>query len=270
MKFLSTLASTLIYSSLGLLIIPSQARAELCGDTSNLTDAQFATNFPDACTKSPSTYKVTLYEFGLCTSNPIVAGGLERTNCSQTFDSPNGQLVDLAGKRQVTLNPAHAKRPAANTYTYSYAIASNNLILKGELQTATNTWRSDGSTYIDTDTTNASRTISNSVEFRETINTFDDDACLLKSSKSFSSGRFDATIVNNSLKKADSCVGAAKIIVSFKPNSPYIITDKTTGVNVDFIVDETGMAVISETDPPTFGVRSFSAGPVRVKIKTIN
>ena len=77
-------------------------------------------NSMDYCTDTPERFEITIYELGLCTSQPIQTGSprtFSRNDCVVTMTS-SGSTADLANST-VEL-PSMNGRPASNTYTHAY------------------------------------------------------------------------------------------------------------------------------------------------------
>ena len=62
-----------------------------------------------SCYITPEVYKITIYEMGLCTADPLAGTyvnssddvvtdyAIDESSCSSTFKNSNGSLVNLAG-----------------------------------------------------------------------------------------------------------------------------------------------------------------------------
>ena len=83
------------------------------------------------CAGTPDRFELSIYEMGLCTSNPIEGSpkAFSKTNCVVSMETAGGVTADLAGKT-VDL-PSAASRPANNTYTYAYIVIKNTFLVEG-------------------------------------------------------------------------------------------------------------------------------------------
>ena len=241
----------------------------ICENLSTITDTNFATQTPpngysSGCSATPERYQITIYEMGFCTSNPI-SGGLDRSTCSTTYESSGGQTVDLAGSTSVTLDETNATRPASDTYNYGFMVISNTFGLRGSVETATNTWVSNGTDFdgINTNTKSSGA----SVNFEDTLTSFGSGGCTSSGSATMSLGTMSAIVTNGSLSEATNCTGVTRIVGAFAPTTPYEITDKTTALKITFSVTNKGMSILPM--PGQVGVRQMASGPFEMEITVI-
>ena len=97
-------------------------------------------NLTSDCYITPSTYKIRVYEMGLCTSDPLAGintttgntsnNSIDESSCTKTFQSANGSLVDLSGSTSQTLTGTNF-RPPSGTYPHAYIKIKNTFGLKG-------------------------------------------------------------------------------------------------------------------------------------------
>jgi len=88
------------------------------------------------CLHTPDQYILTIYEMGLCTSDPTAAGHFDKTSCVETMISTSGTEVDLApgsATSKTAALPAAPSRPPSNNYTHAYILLGNNFKMKGSL-----------------------------------------------------------------------------------------------------------------------------------------
>ena len=122
-----------------LLNAPNQASANEC--PTNPSSAYFNTN--GSCYITADVYKVTIYEMGLCLSDPLEGtyhndGGqtftdyvIDESTCSPTYKNSNGLLVNLAEDGSQTLTGGTDIRPSAGSYPHAYVKIKNVFGLKG-------------------------------------------------------------------------------------------------------------------------------------------
>ena len=78
------------------------------------------------CAFAPDGYQVTIYEMGLCTSDPTApttSSAYETDTCSTVINSPSGQTINLAAGSELTLTDV--TRPTNGTYTHAYMVLGN-------------------------------------------------------------------------------------------------------------------------------------------------
>lgn len=79
------------------------------------------------CNFAPDGYQVTIYEMGLCTSDPTApttSSAYETDTCSTVINSPSGQTINLAAGSELTLTDV--TRPTNGTYTHAYMVLGNS------------------------------------------------------------------------------------------------------------------------------------------------
>ena len=79
------------------------------------------------CAFAPDEYTVTIYEMGLCTSDPTApttSSAYETDTCSTVINSPSGQTINLAAGSELTLTDV--TRPTNGTYTHAYMVLGNS------------------------------------------------------------------------------------------------------------------------------------------------
>ena len=120
--YLKVLAGS-FFCGVALVVLPSTIKAATC--TSN--PARLSTS----CTITPERYVITIYEMGLCTSDPLSSTNLDTSSCISTLVSADGISGDIAG---ATLPLNDGVSPQSGTYNYAYVMPGFLLILLG-LQT---------------------------------------------------------------------------------------------------------------------------------------
>ena len=79
------------------------------------------------CAFAPDGYQVTIYEMGLCTSEPTApttSSAYAVDTCSTVINSPSGQTINLAAGSELTLTDV--TRPTNGTYTHAYMVLGNS------------------------------------------------------------------------------------------------------------------------------------------------
>ena len=79
------------------------------------------------CAFAPDEYTVTIYEMGLCTSDPTApttSSAYAVGTCSTVISSASGQTINLAAGSELTLTDV--TRPTNGTYTHAYMVIGNS------------------------------------------------------------------------------------------------------------------------------------------------
>ena len=230
------------------------------------TKAQIQAAGIDFCTGTPDRFELSIYELGLCTSNPITGTPktFSKTNCVETMVSTStvGEIADLASS---TVNlPSSAERPAENTYTYAYIVIKNTFGLKGSLKI------NDGSggvhQYCSTsDGTSTDPAAScTPVNHTETLSSFNDP----NFSPDFgpaelpTGGEVSAILTDRFLVRA-TAGGVERLIGVFATNAgnPVVINDSISGLEVELQVTDGGYGIIFNTS--TGDVADFGSMPFK-------
>ena len=235
------------------------------------------------CYITPTTYKIRVYEMGLCTSDPLAGtyvnnsdevvtdNSISESSCTATFQSSTGSLVNLGGNATATLTGTNI-RPPAGTYQHAYVKIKNTFGLKGTYQINSETFytSSDGSPVVDEGLHS---------EFDEDLLDFSNGKTCssdpeLAGSEVFTSnvtGTMKAVLAqvsggNLGTYTADSsCGSSTHLFGSFEPTSPVVITDQTQGLEVNFSITGRGMQVFPDG---TGGMGGFGGGPFSPSFST--
>ena len=135
-KKLALPASVLLFS-LGI-INGAPSRAQLSQPVCVEGSAQYLGESDDGCLKAAEKYELTIYEMGLCTSDPLILSSGNRVfdkseaSCEATFADNDGKTANIAGGQIVNLGDDKGTKPPNNTYTHAYIILSKNITIKGK------------------------------------------------------------------------------------------------------------------------------------------
>ena len=96
-----------------------------------------------ACLQTPEGYKITLFNIGMCTSNPfndnndsVDLAFTESNGCVWTMESSSGTEIDLgANLNQAISLPSASTRPPSGTYKHFVIVMNPNIKLKGSYTT---------------------------------------------------------------------------------------------------------------------------------------
>ena len=124
MKSKSALKNILKFSlGIGLLIPffrnePAKAFLTPCADSGTVADLSGEAN---PCFLTPETLKVTFYEIGFCTTDPLATGTFVNTTCQKSWDNNSGFMTDIGMKSFEKMNGTTYRVNNA-TYTYAYEL----------------------------------------------------------------------------------------------------------------------------------------------------
>ena len=265
--FFKSILKTIAISSIGLtsgLSLSEGTKAETfnmnaCPESgsTNATLSYIENTLSGECLYTPEQYKLTIYEMGLCTSDPTSAGNFNKTTCSATMVSDSGTEVDLApgsSSAKTAALPSANERPANASYTHAYILLGNGFKMKGSYQLANN-----GTTYYSKEYTDswgkygkAVTNISAAEEHTDLVDNmyFGDDENgwdgVMTATAMPGGGKVSALLLKECV--GDACTGANALATSqgevkrllgvFEANSgsPVVINETTNGVEVELVV----------------------------------
>ena len=227
--------------------------------------AEIATDGIYFCAGTPDRFELSIYEMGLCTSNPITGSPKEfsKINCVESMVKASGVTADLAGTT-VDL-PSAETRPANNTYTYAYIVIKNTFGLKGSLKI------SDGAggihQYCSTSdglSTSAAASCT-PVNHTETLSSFDNTFSpdFGPAAMPSGGGEVSALLTDSSLVRASTEAGVERLVAVFATNSgsPVVINDSVSGLEVELQVTDGGYGI--QFDSNTGEVYDFGSMPFK-------
>ena len=258
-------------------LFPSYLKAEetpdLCKDVLGTLDtstgaysktaSEIASQGTVFCAGTPDRFEITIYEMGLCTSNPITGSpkAFSKTNCVESMVSTSGVTSDLAGAT-VDL-PSASVRPANNTYTYAYIVIKNTFGLKGSLKISNGT----GGVHQYCSTSDGSSTSAAAsctpVNHTETLSSFADTFSPdFGPAEMPSGGEVSAILTDSSLVRATEG-GVERLIGVFATNAgtPVVINDSVSGLEVELQVTDGGYGI--EFNSNTGEVIDFGSMPFK-------
>jgi len=267
--------------------------------SANATLAYIGGTLQGQCLHTPDQYVLTIYEMGLCTSDPIAANNFDKSNCVETMVSTAGIEVDLApgsATSKTAALPAAPSRPANNSYTHAYILLGNDFKMKGSYELR------DGTKYFSKEEEDqwgkygaANKTITSAQEhtdlvdnmyFGEEENGWDG---VMSATAMPGGGSVSALLLKEC--SGDTCTGANGLATSqgevkrllgvFQTNSgaPVVITDDTKGVEVELVVKSDpsnpnasggGYLIMGwdNGDGNGFDLRGFGSAPFKPKFTT--
>ena len=251
------------------------------------------------CLHTPDQYILTIYEMGLCTSNPVAANNFNKSSCVETMISTSGIEVDLApgtADSKTAALPSAPNRPPSNNYTHAYILLGNNFKMKGSYEL------SDGTKYFSKEEEDewgkygaANKTISYAQEhtdlvdnmyFGEEENGWDG---VMSATSMPGGGSVSALLLKEC--SGETCTGTNGLATSqgevkrllgvFETNSgaPVVITDATEGVEVELVVKSDpnnptasggGYLIMGwdNGDGNGFDLRGFGSAPFKPRFTT--
>ena len=151
-NFLKTLSGLGFCFIASLLSSTNKVSANAC--PTNPSSSYFNSN--GSCYITPDAYKITVYEMGLCTSDPLATTtvaqngdvttdyAIDESSCSATFINENGVTLDLAGGAAQALTGGTNLRPPTGSYGHAYIKIKNVFGLKGSYTLGGTTYYSKG------------------------------------------------------------------------------------------------------------------------------
>ena len=250
------------------------------------------------CLHTPDQYKLTIYEMGLCESDPISTGVFNKLDngCIQTMLSSSGTEVDLApgnSSEKTAALPSASTRPTSGSYPHAYILLANGFKMKGSYELA------DGTNYYSKESTDAwgtfgaaDKTIAAAEEhtdlvdnmyFGEEENGWDG---LMSATPMPGSGTVSALLLKECVDEG--CVGASAVASSqgevkrllgvfSNAGAPVVISDSTSGIEIQLIVKADpsdaensggGYLLIGYDNGSGFDLRMFGSAPFKPKFTT--
>ena len=218
------------------------------------------------CAGTPDRFELSIYEMGLCTSNPITGSpkAFSKTNCVESMVKASGVTADLAGTT-VDL-PSASSRPANNTYKYAYIVIKNTFGLKGSLKI------NDGAggihQYCSTSdgVSTGATTSCSPANHTETLSSFGGEIFspdFGPAAMPSGGGEVSALLTDSSLVRASTEAGVERLVAVFATNSgsPVVIDDSVSGLEVELQVTDGGYGI--QFDSNTGEVYDFGSMPFK-------
>ena len=236
----------------------------------------------DSCYITPSTYKIKVYEMGLCTSDPLAGTSIDsnddvvtdntisESSCTPTFQSSTGSIVDLGGNATQTLTGTNF-RPPTGTYPHAYIKIENTFGLKGTYQINSNTF------YTSSDGSPVAEALHS--EFDEDLMDFSNGKTC-SGSPELAGAEVFTTGVTGTMKAVlaqvsggnlgtytadSSCGSSTHLFGSFQPTTPVVVSDQTKGMEVNFSITGRGMTIFPDGSG---GMSGFGGGPFSPSFST--
>tara|TARA_Y100001978_G_scaffold202839_1_gene225366 strand:- start:1665 stop:2588 length:924 start_codon:yes stop_codon:yes gene_type:complete len=244
------------------------------------------------CQATPDKFELTMYEMGLCTSDPISGSAgskvWDKSTCVTTMINSSGVTVDLApgsSSSKTAALPSSEARPPSGTYTHAFVLLSNVFGLRGSYTF------SNGTRYYSTpgvdqqDNTPYGLPVEGNAAAQDHTDIVDQvgpDPYPMEMSpvafpESQGGGKVSALLLKDCDHISNQCTGtspkaasaaeAKRIFAVFETNAgvPVVITNNTTGLEIELSVTNAGYTLgVSEGE----GVTYFGSAPFRPKFTT--
>lgn len=241
--------------------------------------AENPSSLSNSCYITPEVYKITIYEMGLCTSDPLAGTyvnssdvmvtdyAIDESSCSPTFKNSNGSLVNLAGGASQTLSGGTDIRPSVGSYPHAYVKIKNVFGLKGNYTINDVTYYSKDAGLSDTSASNNAEWDQNLVDFGKGSECEPlEENRSVAASETFTSGTTGtmkavlASVSGETYTPTTqaNCGSSTRLFGAFSPTNPVVITEQTNGLEVRFTITNRGMSVYPGNNPY---VVEFGGGP---------
>ena len=263
--FRFTLTASFIYPLIKTLPVES---LDACPESNTATSLDsYITN---GCYITPSKLKVTFFEIGFCTSNPLATGSFVSNSCSKSWDtnSTQGYQTDL-GKKVFEQFTGNVYVVPNGTYTHAYAIMNNKWQYEGQYKIK------NGDTYYTASNGSVTTNIASYATWEDDISNLvgeESPSTCFDYSMNTSNGAVSAVLADSSLVTAtntSTCNSATRVIGSVALNSAVKMTDSVNGYQLEWKITNTGLG-ITTTNTGDIVPQSFRGGPFTPKFTLIN
>lgn len=270
-----------------LFAISTQARAAsenvnadpLPACSSSLSGAVIIPNFSNTvrqCGATPSSYSITVYEMGVCTSHPYGASKgsstFDASTCEVVYTDATATSTDIAGSIGTASSlPGTSTLPPPGTYGFPYILFKNEFKISG-------TFTSANGTVTTSDASNALKNSGTPVVITESLDDFAGGAGTCKS------GYVGATVTGATIdgfiadaNKEREVTGAANcnahkthLVGLLTLTAPFTITPQTYGLNFKFNLTGQGVQFIDTTGTANGIPNEFSSAPFSGTFEVLN
>lgn len=204
-----------------------------------------------SCRTTPTTYEISIYEMGLCSSHPYgtskVSTSFDSSTCVTTYTDTSPTAVDIAGNIGGTTKlSGTSSPPTEGTYKYPYMIMGNSFDVAGNVTNA------DGDVWYSTSSGTATTTAASAGTYTSTLTNFGDTTCYSGYvGASVSGGTIDGFIANSRSARSISsevsssiCNKNGRVVGVMTLSSPIIVTSQTIGVIFHFMLTNYGVQFV--------------------------
>ena len=228
-----------------------------------------------ACTATPTTYRVSIFEMGWCTTHPFTAAKtgttFNRDSCVTTYVDAAPATIDIAALIGGTPQPlaGTSTPPAEGTYPHAFIIMDDTFITSGSFTDGA------GTVHVSLTDGNSGVGIGNIQERTQNLVNFgngggggtDCDSGFL--AVVVTGGTIDAFITNDSLVRSEQtngatasvCDNSGRLIGIMNLAAPIVVTSGTIQVAFKFSLTNQGSQFFDtdgDNDPDTYGSGPFS------------
>lgn len=242
----------------------------------------------DECAIAPASYKLTIYEIGVCTASPTAPGvaAADTSSCTAIFTNAAGQTVNIAVGSSLSLDKS-IDLPTGS-YGFSYISLSNRLGLTAlvdftnndvmrDLDSSTGRycWSESGTRFFSTSFeppggVSCSNTPGTPGEFIEILDMLTDvgNFYISDSDIPVADGTMTAYITNTdgTLATAIQGAGGTKIFAILTRTTPLTISDDTKAIDVQFSVNQALHPEVANFGGGVYGIEGFGSGPFSANI----
>ncbi len=260
--------------TIGSFALASSQPAKAASAISGTTDCPASGNssaISSDCYATPDELKVTFYEMGFCTSDPLTTDTFNSTNCQKGWENSSGQTIDIANCLTIDCNLDTGKNYRVDnaTYTHAYAIMDSSQTVKGRAYYNDKTYYTTATDRVHPSTgkLNGAVPSTDSADFAANTQVVDEmgggDGCW-DWEQSTTKGTVKAVLTNTSLvtaTNASTCSSSARLVGSVEMSSSLTMTNAVSGYKMTWHVTNLGMFVDSWTGKSPDNVYAMEAGP---------
>ncbi|EAV47031.1 protein family PM-13 [Methylophilales bacterium HTCC2181] len=247
-----------------------------------------AINLIEDCAIAPASYKLTIYEIGVCTELPAAPGvaAADTSSCTAIFTNAAGQTVNIAVGSSLSLDKS-IDLPTGS-YGFSYISLSNSLGLTAlvdfttegvmsdlEAEAGRYCWSETGTRYssvsfVAPGGVSCSNTPGTPREFIEILDELNEPPNMYSITDDIpvNDGTMNAYITNadGTLATASGVAGGTNIFAILTRTTPLTISDDTKAIDVQFSVNQAMQPDIASLVGGVYTIHGFGSGPFSVNI----
>ena len=216
--------------------------------------AAFGTAFNQGCRGTPSSYGVTVYKMGFCSSNPLAGGAgvaVDYSSCSIIFDNSAGSSVSFSAGETLSLPASSSSFPDVGNYGFAIIELAPTFEIADSIGPF-----ADGNTYYSTTTlagAGGSGSVSSTASGSEVaasipLNTFGNN-CTATGTDTVAGTTLTGALLDSSDQLIANnagiaqCTGISKLLGVAQLAAAVDITSATTGLTATFTVTNNGSTI---------------------------
>ena len=213
----------------------------------------------DPCYFTPEMLKITFYEIGFCTSDPLASNTFDSSSCFKSWSNPSGFETNLGLKKFEKMDGS-VYRIKDGTYTHTYAIMNN-------------VWDYEGSYSFNNGTTWYTKTVAEGGDNKTTnVNEYgtwtDNITCMTGTEETDNCadykdttayGPVKAVLTDSNLKTCvtEECNAETRLVGSLNMNNDLVMDTSVKGYRFKWVVTNMGIGVYHNNGQPG----GFEGGP---------